>query len=330
MIADGMKNGEILRGPPSSSALCSRSIVVNPPMPEAMNTPTDGASTDVTTRPASSTANCDAAIAYWMKTSIFLTSFFSMKRSGSNPRTSPAIWVEKAAASNLVIVPTPLWPATSASQFASVPIPSDDTRPMPVTTTRLFTLCLLLGLAVGLDVLDRFLHAGDLLGILVGDLDAELLLERHHQLDGVERVGSQVVDERGIGRHFFLVDSELLHDDAFHFVGYRHSALLHVHPAVHRQHVPSNIRCLVGREKAHRGRHVVGRAGPTEWNLRRPVDVPLLGNRARHVRVDHAGRHHIHGDTPSRDFPRKRLREPNQTSLRRGVAALARVAGLAH
>ena len=34
MIADGMKNGEILRGPPSSSALCSRSMVVNPPMPE--------------------------------------------------------------------------------------------------------------------------------------------------------------------------------------------------------------------------------------------------------------------------------------------------------
>ena len=42
MIAEGMKNGEILRGPPSSSALCSRSIVVNPPMPEAMNTPTRG------------------------------------------------------------------------------------------------------------------------------------------------------------------------------------------------------------------------------------------------------------------------------------------------
>ena len=43
MIAEGMKNGEILRGPPSSSALCSRSMVVNPPMPEAMNTPTRGA-----------------------------------------------------------------------------------------------------------------------------------------------------------------------------------------------------------------------------------------------------------------------------------------------
>ena len=43
MMADGMKNGEILRGPPSSSALCSRSMVVNPPMPDAMNTPTRAA-----------------------------------------------------------------------------------------------------------------------------------------------------------------------------------------------------------------------------------------------------------------------------------------------
>ena len=44
---------------------------------------------------------------------------------------------EDADASNLVIVSTPLSPAMSARQFASVPIPSDDTSPMPVTTTRL-------------------------------------------------------------------------------------------------------------------------------------------------------------------------------------------------
>src|SRR5206468_4734913 len=67
MIADGMKNGEILRGPPSRSALCSRSIVVNPPIPEAMNTPTRGAASGVTCRPESSIANCEAAIAYWMQ-----------------------------------------------------------------------------------------------------------------------------------------------------------------------------------------------------------------------------------------------------------------------
>ncbi len=77
MIDAGMKNGEILRGPPSSSALCSRSMVANPPMPEPMKTPTCGAFSGVMIRPESTTANCEAAIAYWMKTSIFLTSFFS-------------------------------------------------------------------------------------------------------------------------------------------------------------------------------------------------------------------------------------------------------------
>ncbi len=46
--AEGMKNGEILRGPPSRYAMCSRSMVVNPPMPEPMNTPTRGAISGVT------------------------------------------------------------------------------------------------------------------------------------------------------------------------------------------------------------------------------------------------------------------------------------------
>src|SRR4029453_8519754 len=238
MIAEGMKNGEILRGPPSSSALCSRSMAVNPPMPDAMNTPALGASSGVIWSEASSIANCDAAIAYWMKTSIFLTSFFSMNCSGSNPRTSPAIFVANCDASNLVIVSMPLLPALRAAQFASVPIPSADPRPMPVTTTRRLVVmlfspgvnrrarsALLLGLGVGLDVFDRFLHARNLLGILVGNLNPELLFERHHQFDGVQRVGAQIVDERRVRRQFFFVPAQLLDDDALHFVGYSHCTL---------------------------------------------------------------------------------------------------------
>jgi hypothetical protein len=65
-----------------------------------------------------------------------LTSFFSMNCSGSKFLTSPAMRVENADASNRVIGPIPLCPAHNASQFASVPMPSDDTKPMPVTTTR--------------------------------------------------------------------------------------------------------------------------------------------------------------------------------------------------
>src|SRR5262249_12273640 len=170
MMAEGMKNGEIFRGPPSRSALCSRSIGVNPPIPDAMNTPTRGARSGVTSSCESSIANCDAAIAYWMKMSIFLTSFFSMNRSGSKPLTSPAIRVATCTASNLVIVPMPPRPAASAAQLASVPMPSDDTRPIPVTTTRRVLVMSLLFLAVRLDVLDGFLDAGDLLGVFVGNL----------------------------------------------------------------------------------------------------------------------------------------------------------------
>src|SRR3954470_13418939 len=72
-----------------------------------------------------------------MKTSIFLTSFLSTNCSGSNPLTSPAIRAENCVASNRVIGPIPVQPAQSAAQFACVPMPSGDTRPTPVTTTRL-------------------------------------------------------------------------------------------------------------------------------------------------------------------------------------------------
>ncbi len=74
-----------------------------------------------------------------MKMSIFFSSFFSMNCSGSKFFTSPANRVEKCVASKRVIGPMPLVPAHNASQFAWVPIPTGDTRPTPVTTTRLLT-----------------------------------------------------------------------------------------------------------------------------------------------------------------------------------------------
>src|SRR5687767_482061 len=121
---------------------------------------------------------------------------------------------------------TPLCPASSAAHVSRVPRPSADTSPMPVMTPRLFTAApspglgprLLLSLAVCLDVLDGFLHAGDLLGVLVRDLDPELLLERHDELHRVERVGTEIVNERRIRRHFLFVDAQLLDDDALHLI----------------------------------------------------------------------------------------------------------------
>src|SRR5437763_851701 len=50
-------------------------------------------------------------------------------------------------------------------------------------------------LGVGLGVVDGELHGRDLLGFLVGDLDAEFVFEGHHEFDGVERIGAQVGHE---------------------------------------------------------------------------------------------------------------------------------------
>src|SRR6266550_506585 len=154
---------------------------------------------------------------------------------------------------------TPFVPASTAAHVSWVPIPSADTSPMPVTTTRLFTIppgplsrstsyaLLFFGFRVRLDVVDAFLDAGDLLGVLVRNLDPELLLERHHELHRVERVGAEVVDERGIGRHFLFIDAKLLHDDALHLVCDCHFAScgLHVHAAVDGKDLTCNIRRLI-------------------------------------------------------------------------------------
>src|SRR5690606_39071550 len=181
----------------------------------------------VISRRASRTAKSAAAMAYWMKTSIFLTSFFSTNCSGSNPFTSPAIRAACFDASKCVIGPMPLCPAHNASQLACVPMPTDDSRPTPVTTTRLVNNASeLLLLGVALDVLDGFLHARDLLGILVGNLDTEFLFERHDELDRVERIRTEIIDKRRVRRHFFFVDPELLDDDLLDLIRNCHSILL--------------------------------------------------------------------------------------------------------
>ena len=48
-----------------------------------------------------------------------------------------------------------------------------------------------------LDEVDGSLDGGDLLDILLGDLDLELLLEGHDELDGVKGVGIEVGHEAG-------------------------------------------------------------------------------------------------------------------------------------
>src|SRR5215831_3255610 len=72
-----------------------------------------------------------------MKRAIFFSSFFSIHSSGSKFFTSPAMRQSKALASNAVTGPMPLLPTRRLLQTSSVPMPHPQTKPTPVTTTRL-------------------------------------------------------------------------------------------------------------------------------------------------------------------------------------------------
>ena len=63
----------------------------------------------------------------------------------------------------------------------------------------------------------RRLDCGDPLGTLRVERDLDLLLERHHDLDGVEGVGAQV-DKLGIRGDGVEVGAELLGDDTSNLV----------------------------------------------------------------------------------------------------------------
>src|SRR5581483_1651763 len=73
-------------------------------------------------------------------------------------------------------------------------------------------------LEVLLDVLQGVAHGVDLLRVLIRDLEVEFLLERHDQLDKVERIGIQVFNERRLRRYVGLVNPQLLDDDLLHSV----------------------------------------------------------------------------------------------------------------
>ncbi len=62
MIVPGMKNGDILRGPPPRKSLWVSSIIGRPPMPEPMFTPIRSAFSEVTSRPESLMAWIPAAM----------------------------------------------------------------------------------------------------------------------------------------------------------------------------------------------------------------------------------------------------------------------------
>src|SRR5579862_2178892 len=130
-----------------------------------------------------------------MNRPIFLISFFSINSAASKFLISPAIWQVRMEASNCSMREIPHLPSRMECQVSSVPLPTEVRRPIPVTATlreirgsfgnqnRL----LLAGLT--LDIAHRVFYRGDFLGIFVGNLQFEGLLESHNQLDDVQRIG---------------------------------------------------------------------------------------------------------------------------------------------
>ena len=107
-----------------------------PPMPEPMETPIRSAFSSVTSKPESLKASIPAAKPYWINVSIRLASLAEIKSSALKSLTSPAMVEEKAVVSNLVIFEIPDFPATRLVQAVFTPIPTGDTTPRPVITTR--------------------------------------------------------------------------------------------------------------------------------------------------------------------------------------------------
>src|SRR5262249_43827319 len=112
--------------------------------------------------------------------------------------------------------------AISFFQLVSTPSPNGVTMPMPVTTTRLIVRLASRrnrrrsGFGVALDEADRVADSLNLLGRVVGNLDAEFFFERHHEFDSVEAVGAEIVDELRIFLDLGRFDPEMLDDDLLH------------------------------------------------------------------------------------------------------------------
>ena len=68
---------------------------------------------------------------------------------------------------------------------------------------------------IGLDVVDSLLNGRDFLGVFVRDFALELFFQRHHEFDGIQRVGTQIIDKGSVFRHVLFLGAELLGDDFF-------------------------------------------------------------------------------------------------------------------
>src|SRR5574339_625482 len=108
----------------------------------------------------------------------------------------------------------PLSPARRRWNRSSTWHAREVTQPRPVTTTRRFMLDgARLRVLRFLDELNRLADGLNFFGGAVRNIDVEFLFQLHDQLDGVQRVGPQIVHERSFWRYLLFIDAKLLSDD---------------------------------------------------------------------------------------------------------------------
>jgi hypothetical protein len=71
---------------------------------------------------------------------------------------------------------------------------------------------------VSVDVANDITHGEQFFCCFIGHFDAEFFFKRHHELNGIERVGTEVFDEFGVGGHKISAHAELLHNDIFYTI----------------------------------------------------------------------------------------------------------------
>src|SRR5713226_8395402 len=148
-------------------------------MPAPITTAQRSAKSPFRLNPASRTASRAATNANWLKRSSKSRRFASKWAAGSYARTCAATWINTRSAGKPSSGAMPDSPARNLLQKLLTSRPRADIAPRPVTTTRrISSSCAsrLLGQQI-LDSFHRLAHAADLLGLLVGDLDVEFVLQ---------------------------------------------------------------------------------------------------------------------------------------------------------
>src|SRR3954465_3420665 len=205
---------------------------MTPPMPVARATPSRSWSRSSWTsaRPEPAQASIVATIANCAVRSSRRALARSRTSVGSTAAT-PAIFTASPSAHSASMCRTPERPSTMPSQVLATSPPTGLVVPRPVTTTRVrliaarFRADLTAGvlgdgsLSPGgsglgaLDEGDRVADRLEVLDLVVGDRDAELLLRGHDDLDHGQRVDVEVVDEGLVELDVIGIDAGDLVDD---------------------------------------------------------------------------------------------------------------------